>query len=144
MRRNGYVVGGINRILHPTMRVFDTGYAVLAGSFGEIGRGYYWNGLSDADVRLSAKGLLGRFDLSRDDRVLAALGHWLDDVASSDVLQGLDLAYPCLNRRRLFLVPDLHDLLAENATGLVIPSKLPRAMPIAKSQQEATEPIASR
>lgn len=93
MRRNGHVVGGINRLLHPTLHVFDKDCAVLAGSFGEIGRGYYWNGIADARARLSAKGLLRRFDLPRDDRVLAALGHWLDDVTSSDILQVLDLAY---------------------------------------------------
>ena len=93
MRRNGHVVGGINRVLHPTLRVFDKGYAVLAGSFGEIGRGYYWNGLADTRARLSAKGLLGRFDLPRDDRVQAALDHWLDDLASTDALHVLDLAY---------------------------------------------------
>jgi len=93
MRRNGHVVGGINRLLHPTLHVFDMGCAVLAGSFGEIGRGYYWNGLADAGARLSAKGLLGRFDLSRDDRVLTALDQWLEDVASADTLHVLDLAY---------------------------------------------------
>jgi len=93
MRRNGHVVGGINRLLHPTLHVFDKDSAVLAGSFGEIGRGYYWNGLADAGARRSAKGLLGRFDLPRDERVLTALGHWLDNVMSSDGLQVLDLAY---------------------------------------------------
>ena len=93
MRRNGHAVGGINRILHPTLHVFDKSCAVLAGSFGEIGRGYYWNGLTDIHARLSAKGLLDRFDLPRDDRVLSSLDHWLNDVASTDALQVLDLAY---------------------------------------------------
>jgi len=93
MRWNGHVVGGINRVLHPTMRALDASCAVLAGSFGEIGRGYYWTGLADAGARLSPKGLLRRFDLPHEDRVLTAVGHWLDDLASADTLHVLDLAY---------------------------------------------------
>lgn len=90
---NGHVVGGINAVMHPTMRCFGRSDAVLSGSFGEVGRGFYWTATDTATSQMNDASLARRLDLKSEGPAVEALSAWVAALPPVDTLHALDLMY---------------------------------------------------
>lgn len=65
----------------------------ISGVGGEVGRGFLWRAADNARLRVTARGLIGRFGLRWHPRLEEAIANWLEPLGDHDFFTVLDLAY---------------------------------------------------
>ncbi|MEX0337701.1 MAG: hypothetical protein AB3N11_01545 [Arenibacterium sp.] len=93
LRRGGHCVADANANYFPSVRPIADTHVFIGGAGGEIGRGFFWRPGDTRKTKLTGAGMVNRFGLSAEPRLVTAMDTWLEGLAGHDSLQILDLAY---------------------------------------------------
>lgn len=93
LRRGGHCIADANARYFPSVRPIADSHVFVGGAGGEIGRGFFWRQGDTRETRLDGAGLMNRFGLPPEPRLIAAMEVWLAGLDGFDSLQILDLAY---------------------------------------------------
>lgn len=90
--RAGHTIGDVRTLGFPSVAPLAGAYFVN-GSGGGVGRGFFWRRGDKANDRIDAQGLATRLGMPVHEKVVEAVGRWLEGTPGFDLFLTLDLAF---------------------------------------------------
>ena len=93
IRRGGHCYGDTNTRFHPSGWPIAQTHVMIAGTGGEVGRGFFWRASDHKDTRITPQLLIGRFGLRQEPSLVESVDKWLKGLPPLNAFQILDQAY---------------------------------------------------